>query len=43
MKKWKRLWNSSRVIWIRFDRGRAPEDLDLGYRKQKCEKIKYDR
>ena len=23
----KRLWTPSRVIWIRYDRGRPPEDL----------------
>jgi hypothetical protein len=39
--KEKRLWTSSRVIWIRDDKGRTPEDL--GYRKEKFEKIKQDR
>jgi hypothetical protein len=28
------------VIWIRYDRGRPPEDLD--YRKEKLEKINQD-
>jgi hypothetical protein len=31
--KEKRLWTTSRVIWIRYDRGRLPEDLS--YRKEK--------
>ena len=31
--KEKRLWTLSRVIWIRYDRGRPPEDL--GYRQER--------
>ena len=38
--KEKRLWTPSRVIWIRYDRGRPPEDL--GYGKEKFKKIKQD-
>ena len=34
----KMLRDPTRVIWIRSDRGRHPEDL--GYRKIKVEKIK---
>ena len=39
--KEKRLWTLSRVIWIRYDRVRPPEDL--GNRKVKFEKIKQDK
>ena len=39
--KEKRLWTLSRVIWIRYDRVRPPEDL--GYRKEQLKKIKLDR
>jgi hypothetical protein len=40
-RKEKRLWTPSRVIWIRYDKGRPPETL--GYRREKFEKIKQDR
>ena len=31
--KEKRLWNPSRMIWIRYDRGRSTKDL--GYRQER--------
>jgi hypothetical protein len=33
--KKKRLWTSSKVIRIRFDRGRPPKDLDCRQEKKK--------
>jgi hypothetical protein len=40
-RKGKKFWTPSRRIWIRYDRGRFPEDLSYG--KDKFEKIKQDR
>jgi hypothetical protein len=39
--KKKRLWTLSRLIWIRYDSRRLPEDL--GYRKKKFKKVKQGR
>jgi hypothetical protein len=39
--KKQRLWIPSRVIWIRYDRGRPSEDL--GSRKEIFERIKQNR